>query len=68
MIVGERDVHHGPDGNSAIARHSAVLNGVQPQYGALWRIDNRRGEQRAVNSAIGNRERVADGRRPNRVC
>ncbi len=59
MVVGEGYVHHRSDGHPAVARHGALLYRVQSQDGALRRIDNRRRQQRAVDTAIGNRESSA---------
>ena len=59
VVVGQRDVHHRADDDLAVAGDRAVLDGVQAEDAALRRIDDRRREQRAVDAAVGDRERAA---------
>src|SRR5205807_688842 len=56
MVVGERDVHHGPNDDVALAGNGAFLNGVHAENSALRRIDDGCREQGTVNAA------VADGK------
>src|SRR4051812_751491 len=59
MIVGERQIHHRANNNLSVANDGAVLNGVHSQNAALRRIENRRGKQRTINSAVADREGAA---------
>src|SRR5438067_8421991 len=59
VIVAEREIHHRANHDLVFDRHRAFLDRVHPENPALGRIQDRGAEQRAVNSAIRNRERAA---------
>lgn len=57
VIVGEGDIHHGAAADAFADAHGAALNGVHSQDGALGRVENRRGEERAEYASIGDGKR-----------
>ncbi len=59
MVVAEREVHHRADHHLAVHGDRAVLDAVQAEHGALRRIDDRGGHQRAEHAAIGDGEGAA---------
>src|ERR1700730_270922 len=59
MVVGERDVHHWPDYHLAIDGDRPVLRLVQAEYADLRVIDDRRGNEGAEHTTVGDRERAA---------
>ena len=59
VIVGQRDVHHRADDDLAVAGDGAVLDRVQTEDRALWRVEDRRAEERAVHAAVADCERAA---------
>lgn len=66
MVEGQREIDHRADCNRVACtasggddHHGSFLDGSHAQDGALRLVDDRRGEQRAGNAVIGNRERPA---------
>src|SRR4029079_11752455 len=59
VIVGQRDVHHGPHHDLAIDHHRAFLGRVHPENSAWRHVDGGRGQQRAECAAVGDGERAA---------
>ena len=59
MVIGQRQIHHRADFDLAIDDHGAVLDFMHPQNTRLWRVQNGRGHERAVNPTIRNGERAA---------
>src|SRR2546426_750261 len=59
MVVSQGHIHHGADDDVALASHGPLLYRVQPEDAALRRIDNGRGEQRAIDATIADGERAA---------
>ena len=59
VIVAEREIHHRADFHFPVHRHWARHDFVHPENAALRRIQNRRGEERAINTAIRNGECAA---------
>ena len=53
MVVRQRDVHHGADLHLAVDRHRAVLCLVQTKDANLRVVDDRRGEQGAEHTTVG---------------
>src|SRR5271157_3439961 len=47
VVVGQGDVHHGPDDDLAAYGDRPVLDRMHPKDGALGRVDDRGGEQGA---------------------
>src|SRR5205809_213301 len=60
MVISQGDIHHRPYYHAAIARNGAILNRMHAQNTALWRVDDRRGQQRAVNTAVADRKSATD--------
>ena len=52
MIVGESQIHHGTDLDLISDRDRALLNRVHAEDGGLGRIQNRGGENRAIDATI----------------
>src|SRR5262249_1861522 len=59
VIVTKREIHHRADFHLAINRHGTRHDFVHPKNSALWWVQNRRGEERAVNAAVCNGECAA---------
>ena len=60
MIVRESDVHHRTDGDLTLDGHRAREDSVHPHDGGLWRVDDRRRQKRAKDTAVGDRESTTD--------
>ena len=59
VVVGERDIHHRPDDDFFVPHDRAPLDCMHAQNADLGRVEDRRRHQRAVNTAIGDRESAA---------
>ena len=59
VVVAERQVHHRPDHDLAVAHHRALLDAVHAEDARLRRVEDRRRHQRAVDAAVGDGERAA---------
>ncbi len=59
MIVGQCHIHHRADDHLAGDCDGPLLDGVQAEDAALGWIDQRRGQQRSINAAVGEGERAA---------
>src|SRR5437879_5521829 len=59
MIVGESQIHHGPNDNLVVYRDRPPLNDVHAQDGALRRVEDRSRQKRAENAAVRDREGAA---------
>ena len=59
MVIAQRDVHHRRGNHLAVLDDCTLLDGVHAQDGALRRVDDRGGEQRAEGAAVGDGERAA---------
>ena len=53
VVVGEREVHHRADHDLAVERDRALLDLVHAEDADLRRVEDRRGEQRAEDAAVG---------------
>src|SRR4029434_4175074 len=56
VVIGPRDVHHGTNDHPALPCHRPLLNSVHSQDAALRRINDRRGQQGAIDAAVADRE------------
>src|SRR2546428_295551 len=59
VVVGDRHVHHRPDGDRVLAPHRPLLDLVHAEDGALRRVQDGGGEERAVDAAVGDGEGAA---------
>src|SRR6516165_8794913 len=59
VIVGQGEVHHGPDHDLVIDGDRPFLDRVHAEDGALRRVDQGGREERAEYAAVGDRERPA---------
>src|SRR5579883_2169606 len=59
VIVGERDVHHGPHDDLVAHGDGALLDRVHAEDPALGRVEERSGEQGPVDPAVRDREGAA---------
>src|SRR5688500_16758523 len=59
VVVAKCQIHHWPDDDLTIECDRPFVDRVQPEDGALWRIDDRRREHRSENPAVRNREHAA---------
>src|SRR5687767_14826386 len=59
MVVGQSDVHHGPEDDLPSNRHRALLDLVEPEDPDLRRIQDGRAQKRAEYAAVGDGERAA---------
>src|SRR3954468_11526206 len=59
VVVAEREIHHRPDLYLSGDCHGALLDLVHSEDARLRRVQDRRGHQRAVDAAIGDREGAA---------
>src|SRR4029079_12861816 len=59
MVVGEREIHHRPRHDLPVAHHGALLDATHAYNARLRRVQDRGGEQRAVDAAIGDGEGAA---------
>ena len=68
VVVGEGQVHHRADHDLVVDDDGPLLDGVHAEDAALGRVEDRRGEERAEDAAVGDREgaalEVVDGDRP----
>src|SRR5438876_357721 len=56
VIVRQRDVHHRADDRLAADGDRSLLDLVHAENSRLWRIEQRRGQQRADDAAVGDGE------------
>src|SRR3546814_2841102 len=56
MIVGKRKIHQRADHDLSVAHDRPVLDPVHAKHGRPRRIDDRRRQQRAEHSTVGDRE------------
>ncbi|GIX66211.1 RNA pseudouridine synthase superfamily protein [Babesia caballi] len=56
VVVGERQVHDGPDHHGVVAHDAALEDGVHAQDRGLRRVDDGRAQQAAVDPAVGDGE------------
>ena len=59
VVVGEREVHHGPGDDLIAPDHWPVDDRVHSEDGALRRVDDRSAHQRAESAAVGDGESAA---------
>src|SRR5205814_7767262 len=59
VVVGEGEIHHRPRLNLVAQHHRASLDLVHAEDRRLRRIEDRRRHQRAVDTAVGDREGAA---------
>src|SRR5262249_49503548 len=52
MVVSQRNVHHWTNDHRAIPRHRPFLDSVHSQDAALRRINDRRGQEGAVDTTV----------------
>ena len=59
MVVREREVHHRADHDLAVEGHRALLDLVEAEDARLRRVEDGRGDERAEDAAVGDREGAA---------
>ena len=59
VVVAHGEVHHGADFDLAIDGDGTLLDGVHAEDSALWRIEDGRAEETAVDAAVGDGEDTA---------
>src|SRR2546423_5798119 len=56
VIVAQREIHHRTNLDFLAHRDRSLLNRMHPENPALWRIDDRRAPERAINAGLRNSE------------
>src|ERR1700680_503912 len=59
VVVGQREVHHRPRHDLALARHRPLLDAMHAEDARLRRVEDRRRHQRAVDAAVRDGEGAA---------
>mmetsp|Transcript_22640 Transcript_22640/g.38841 ORF Transcript_22640/g.38841 Transcript_22640/m.38841 type:complete len:209 (+) Transcript_22640:151-777(+) len=59
MVIGQGQIHHGPDHNGVVDDHRTLVDGVHAQDGRLGGVDNRGGEEGAEHPPVGDGEGAA---------
>jgi len=60
VIIGKGEVHHRPDFHLISDGDGALLDGVEAENGGLGRVEDRGGENGAVDATIGNGEDTSE--------
>lgn len=59
MVVGEGEVHHGPDLDLAIDGDWLLVDGMKSEHGSLWKVDDGGSHEGAKDTAVADGEGAA---------